>query len=322
MYVCRGKEAKCVDRWNFIYKSLKQHGYTTLYSEDQPNFGTFWYRYIGFCKQPTDHYTRPFFLFNQKVLKDPGLWCLGSQPAFKRRFNYLKSFYKGYADILKFSFSFLCLGHEDFNDIGYAESDLIDLIQYFRAHGNVLNNTMLVLFGDHGTRWGDIRSTLIGELEERLPLISITLPSWFQRKYPSFVEKLKINTERLTTPYDVHATIKHLLSYPQRPNATLGKSLFEEIELSRTCETASIPDHFCTCLNWKSVDTKDKHIVSSAVAAVEKINQLVGGKELSNKCERLTLKVIKAALNVDTNKAVKNYSGNKKSGWLNRTLSK
>ena len=307
-------KAKCVDRWDFIYSSLKQHGYATLYSEDQPSYGTFWYRYIGFCNQPTDHYTRPFFLSHLKETKDQGIWCLGSQPAFRRRFNYLKSYYKAYPDILKFSFSFLCLGHEDFNELGYAESDILDLVQHLRDNGH-LNNTVLVLFGDHGTRWGDIRSTLIGELEERLPFISITLPLWFERKYPNLVKNLKVNTKRLTTPFDVHATLKHLLSYPQRPITDRGRSLFDEIELSRTCETAGIPEHFCTCLNWKPVDTRHKHIARSAHAAVEYINRLVGEEKLYHKCEKLDLKMVRSAVRVEPNKDVKKYSHDKKSGW-------
>ena len=306
-----------MDRWNFIYGLLKQHGYTTMYSEDQPGAGTFWYRLKGFCKQPTDHYTRPFFLANLRETKDQGLHCLGSQPSFRRRFNYLRSYYKAYPKVLKFSFTFLCLGHEDFNELGYAENDLFDFIQEYREEGR-LNNTMLILFGDHGTRYGDIRSTVIGKLEERLPFFSITLPPWFKEKHPSFVKNLKINTERLTTPYDVHAMLKHLLFYPKRPNVDRGRSLFEEIDLSRTCETAKIPEHFCPCLEWKPVDINHKHITQSAQAAVRHINKLIEDKRLSHKCEKLQLKVINSAVKVEPNKAVQSFSQetrDPKKGW-------
>lgn len=47
-----------------------------------------------------------------------------------------------------------------------------------------LENTMVIYFSDHGARRGDILSTYIGKLEERLPAMFIALPLWFKRKYP------------------------------------------------------------------------------------------------------------------------------------------
>ena len=303
----RGLKAQCVDRWNFIFRLFRKYGYVTLYSEDQPDFASFWYRLKGFCEQPTDHYTRPYYLAHARETGDQGVVCLGSQPSFQRIFDYLRSFNKAYPDTLKFSFTFFCLGHEDFNHLGYTQNALLKLIQDYRHDGH-LNNTIMMLFGDHGTRYGDIRSTVIGKLEERLPFFSITVPPWFRRKYRSFVKNMEINSERLTTPYDVHLLLKDLLFYPQKTKLDRGKSLFEEIELSRTCETAKIPQHFCPCLVWKPVDLNHKHITLSAQSAVDYMNKLVEDKGLSHKCEKLRLKLVNNAVKVEPNTAVQKYS--------------
>lgn len=64
---------------------------------------------------------------------------------------------------------------------------------------------------DHGIRWGDIRKTYQGQMEERLPFVIITLPKWLKETYPVAAANLKKNVRRLTTPFDLHETLKDLL---------------------------------------------------------------------------------------------------------------
>ena len=268
-----------------------------MYAEDQPTFSSFWYRLLGFCEPPVDHYARPFWLAVKSELKDEGLDCVGAEPGFRKSFEYLKSFYKGYPGKLKFSFTFLCLGHEDFNGIGYTKKDLSSLLRLLKSEG-FMDRTMLVLFGDHGLRYGAIRSTMVGKLEERLPFLSISLPPWFRQKYPDLAKNLKTNTERLTTPFDLHATIKHLVSFPNKISTKYGKSLFEEIEKSRSCADSAIPEHFCPCMNWKVVNSSHHHIQQIAEAAVQQINSLISGKNLQEECSSLELQGVASAVKV------------------------
>lgn len=298
--------AKCVDHWPFIFSTLKQHGYATLYSEDQPDYGTFWYRLLGFCKPPVDHYARPFWLAVCKEQGDHGLNCVGAEPGYRKAFQYLKSFYDGYPRKLKFSFSFYCVGHDDFNSIGWLESDFRLFLKGLQKSGS-LNNTMLVIYGDHGTRYGAIRSTMRGKLEERLPFLSISLPTWFSQKHPDLVRNLNINTERLTTPFDVHATMKHVLAFPEKSSTKYGKSLFDEVEKSRNCRDAGIPDHFCHCLNWKVVDKNHHHVKQVAEGAVKYINSLISKDKLTDKCSTLELQHVLSAVKVVPNDQLQTF---------------
>lgn len=83
----------------------------------------------------------------------------------------------------------------------------------------------------------------MGFYEERLPFLFMRLPFKFQNENPKIVSNLRKNLNRLTTPYDLHITLKHII------NLSLGKtklrkeavgcpkcrSLFDEIPKVRSC---------------------------------------------------------------------------------------
>lgn len=74
-----------------------------------------------------------------------------------------------------------------------------------------LSNTVVVFMSDHGIRWGSIRSTYQGQLEERLPFVVMALPKQFRQQYPKAFQNLKTNVRRLTTPFDLHETLNDFL---------------------------------------------------------------------------------------------------------------
>lgn len=102
-------------------------------------------------------------------------------------------------------------------------------------------------------------------MEERLPYLSIVAPLWVETEFPDSATSLQINTERLVTQLDIHATLVGVLDMV---NAQMGRrkeraiSLFNEVPGHRTCEEAGIPASFCTCLEhvevtaWNSVARK------------------------------------------------------------------
>jgi hypothetical protein len=177
------------------------------------------------------------------------------------------------------------------------EPDLLSLLKDLKQK-NHLNNTLLILMGDHGARYGAARAQMQGKLEERLPLFSMTFPSWILEKYPEISKNLKINTDRLTSWYDVYATFRHMISYPDIPtNLKHGQSLFTEIPSSRTCAQASVEQHWCPCLEWARIALEHSHVKNSALAAVEFMNNANLEHKLSaENCQKLSLKDINYAL--------------------------
>ena len=163
--------------------------------------------------------------------------------------------------------------------------------------------------GDHGSRYGKVRMEIQGKLEERLPLFSMILPPWFSEKYPKVYENLRINTNRLTSWYDLHATFRHMLYFPDLPsNLKHGQSLLEVVPTSRTCAQANVAEHWCPCQKWSAVETTDSHVQNAALAAVEFINSENNKHDLSKKfCEILTLKTIHYALTEIPNDKVLNF---------------
>lgn len=81
-------------------------------------------------------------------------------------------------------------------------------------------------------RFAGIRSTQQGKLEERLPYFSFTFPPWFKNKYPEVYSNFKENAHALTTPFDVHKTLKNVLHFEGSGIATLDEraiSLFKKV---------------------------------------------------------------------------------------------
>lgn len=184
--------------------------------------------------------------------------------------------------------------HNDFNAAQYIDNDLLNFMKDFKNKG-YLENSLLIVMGDHGWRYGKFRQTIQGKLEERLPLFTMIFPEWFKRKYPELDKTLKINTHRLTSWYDVYATLNHILVYPKEPQGLVnGKSLLTEIPAVRSCKDAHIPSHWCPCLQWTPVDQRHDHVHRAVLETVRHINELNSRETLAARhCEKLTLGEVK-----------------------------
>ena len=194
------------------------------------------------------------------------------------------------------------------NQVSNVESPVISSIKDLRSKGQ-LNNTLLIVMGDHGSRFGPMRMVLQGKLEERLPLFAMIFPPWIYERYPKIYKNLQINTDRLTSWYDLHATFRHILYYPDVPsNIKHGQSLLEEVPTSRTCAQANVDEHWCPCQRWSAVEITDSHVQNAALAVVDYINNLNNEHDLSKKnCEFLTLSTVNYALMEEPNEKVLNY---------------
>ena len=228
-----------VDKWPWLMKLYKEHGYVTMMAEDDPLMGAFNLRLKGFKDPPANHYVRPFWLALEENNErdEPGL-C--SRSTFMTNFtlDYVLSFFTAYPDNLKFAFAFMSyLAHAHPNHLSFADNDLLRVLRTFVKH-KYHENTVIVIFGDHGSRNDDVRNTMQGKLEERLPWLSISVPEWIEEKYPDITSALKQNQDILSTPFDLHATLHHVLTYPKEPQGEKTQSLFTTLNYSRTCGEA------------------------------------------------------------------------------------
>ena len=229
-----------IDNWPWIMKDYEQQGYVTLYAEDDPSVSAFNLRLQGFTDSPTHHYMRPFWLSleSEHERDEPGR-CSKSESMVNHTLKYVESFFDAYPTLRKFAFTFHSyISHAHPNHLSYAEEDLLWFLRTFMDKG-YLKDTMLVIMGDHGSRNSEYRGTMQGKLEERLPWFSISLPSDFQRRFsPDLVANLRGNQPVITSSFDVHATLRHILTYPNLPSGEHTKSLFEKLPRNRTCKDA------------------------------------------------------------------------------------
>ena len=63
------------------------------------------------------------------------------------------------------------------------------------------------------------------------------------------------NQHRLITPFDLHETLHSVLDIEEAKKpvnySSRGISLLQEIPANRTCDSADIATHWCTCLNYQ-----------------------------------------------------------------------
>ncbi|CAG5127874.1 unnamed protein product, partial [Candidula unifasciata] len=117
------------------------------------------------------------------------------------------------------------------------DQNLLNFYESLNQNG-MLNRSLLVSFSDQGMR------------ACRTPYTFLTFPEWFLKKYPDVAENLKLNTRRLTSHFDTHATLLDLLHISSDKPPLLvplkhGISLFKKIPWNRTCSDADIPSDSC-----------------------------------------------------------------------------
>ncbi|EYB89564.1 hypothetical protein Y032_0230g2961 [Ancylostoma ceylanicum] len=120
-----------------------------------------------------------------------------------------------------------------------------------------LDDSFVIILGDHGLRGGRVTHTKLGSLEVNNPMFSISVPKKL-RKSTNILSILRENSVRLQTHYDIRATLLDILKYQPSSNFTdrsyvafngeYGTSLLRtQPDEERTCKNLPIPISYCTC---------------------------------------------------------------------------
>ncbi|XP_063609086.1 uncharacterized protein LOC134783225 isoform X1 [Penaeus indicus] len=278
--ICQPKRTK-FDDCPLIWKNFSDAGYITVYGEDDPYSGSFHYNRYGFVKEPTDYYNRPYMLVSHTYTKhNAGLsgsfvLCLGGEKSISVIHDYSLAVAKTFRDTPYISYYWNTgITHDE---VEWASATDLPSLEYLRKlnESGVLDHTILFFISDHGIRFGDIRLTYAGLLEERLPYFFVLFPPWFKEKYPEAWKNLNTNTERLVSNFDFYATLTDILtgSYGSSSRTPRhGQSMFQEIPINRTCEDATIPDHYCSCEHSSQVDPDDPRLHDAAEYVVDQLN--------------------------------------------------
>jgi hypothetical protein len=305
---------KSLSPYNYIWKQFAHQGYTTLYSEDQSAFGIFTYLKKGLTTAPTHHFARPFAIAMEK---EKSMWskryCFGNRFETEIILNYELDFMRAYKESSHFAFTFHArMTHDRFNDAQVADEPHAKFLHKASSEG-LLDNTVLFYISDHGHNYGAIRSTYVGRHEVILPAMYIVLPPRIRTQYPQLYENLQANSARLTSPFDIYATLQDILNFTGSPitvNAKArGISLLRQIPENRTCAIAGISEIFCACTTHVQQNISDAKVKKTAEYLVVGINELLGPS--MDICVPINLTEIKtASASVTTSKAIKNETMN------------
>ena len=303
--VCNWVNVGGMEKCGFIWKEFDAAGYVTAYAEYEASISTFNYLETGFINEPTDYYLRPYTLGAEKILnikKQHGSKvCLGYQHYADHIYQYGLDYATKYINDPSFGLFWTnSFSHEDLSMSSSMDTRMVYYLEKMKSLG-ILDSSIVIFFSDHGMRFGPIRSYFIGWLEERLPFLYIWLPEKFRKAHPEIEKNLKTNRDRLSSPYDLHLTLKHILQLSGGYNNTYEPSavscpeclsLFKELPFDRSCSDAGISKHWCTCVEFEEID-KTSNFVKMAVNHV--VKSLNSDLSAQPKCATLKLNEIQSA---------------------------
>lgn len=181
-----------------------------------------------------------------------------------------------------FQFFWMSRTHENVGYGATVDKSLLETLRYFDSSG-VLNKSLVILLSDHGWRTGSLMLNAQVRMENRLSFAFILLPQWFRERYSRAYENLKENQYRLTSPYDIHATLKDMLNPAsllsnegigsrKPPGEVNGVSLFRPISKNRSCAEAGIDEEWCACTDYDLFSAKSPAAIQLANFSIDTLN--------------------------------------------------
>lgn len=303
---CLGRNINDLNNCPMIWYKFKDYGYSTAYAEDWSHLGTFNWNMKGFNEPPTTHYFRPYFIAAESlgiVDLHGAPYCAGYTTSGERTLNLAKDFSTTLKGDPYFGIFWMnTFSHQALNTPNSFDKIMRTFFTDLKADG-VFDDSIVVFLSDHGMRTEyEIRQTIPGWFEERLPLNYISVPKWFQDKYKKEYENLKTNSKKLTSTFDLYMTLQHLLELSNSNySVTASKacpncsSFFNELP-TRNCKEAGIPVEWCTCNGYLTPLHENEELVVNAVQYIlSDIKNHLIRKKVNHLCEELSLVKVKSA---------------------------
>uniref|UniRef100_A0A6P4EBC2 Uncharacterized protein LOC108040774 isoform X1 n=1 Tax=Drosophila rhopaloa TaxID=1041015 RepID=A0A6P4EBC2_DRORH len=290
---CDASKVGCMKSIPLIWKRFKRKGYITAYGEGMSKLSIFSLDKLGFFENPTDFYARPFLELKKKQE------CIDRRLNIKYIYDYCEQYLKRHANSSRPLFG-LFFGQSISHDKSYANDkmrvELLEKLMKLKKMGT-LSESIVVLLSDQGPlRKGESKDFL----EESMPILFIWLPTWFRALHPEIVQALRINSKRLTSPYDLHLTLQHILELGERWPRAVDKlvdcptcqTLFAPVPENRTCSDAGISEAYCPCDSYKLLQTKQIKQMSLGKLLIRSINNFLHNHNLQELCSNLTLQSV------------------------------
>jgi len=228
--------------------------------------------------------------------------CSGNQLLMEIMLEQLIEFISVYNDVPHFSYTMVGRQtHDNANGLGIEDTPYLNMLKHLQRK-KYLENTVLFFLGDHGIRYGGLRNTYQGRLEENLPALYVVFPSWFRKEYKNLYKNLISNSRKLTSNMDLFATFHDIINIGKGQvqynyHGKYGVSLLRDIPADRTCEDLKIPHYFCTCGRYTKHNVTDPMVRNVSMFVVSSINRIL--VNVTKYCVTLRLvRIISSHINV------------------------
>ncbi|TKR65299.1 hypothetical protein L596_025719 [Steinernema carpocapsae] len=242
------------DYWMYKFRDL---GYHTL--QDWLGASINWPNCRGFVRPPAKHFMKPFQKRSEESagsdIRD--MFAALCRETYEDTTLYLDQFMSAYMNESQLGFIWNNdLAHSDVNGLFHSDEHFYQML---RKHERRLEKAFVIVMGDHGLRFGGIRNTEIGEMEDNNPFLMVSVPAKYRDS--GLLNVIKENAKKLITHYDTYATLMEIAELVKQNNldgllnpktevfrkghgsSYLRHSMIEP----RNCKTLRIPFEFCSC---------------------------------------------------------------------------
>ncbi|XP_065675089.1 uncharacterized protein LOC136091433 [Hydra vulgaris] len=285
------------------------HGFHTLYQDDmcwKAQWGIS--MDLGFSKSWVDLFEKinkssiqdtGLLHSNCKVLSDLGLEhvfntektekvCFNNNQHDYYYLNYIKKYYKNLHSFKPtFSYTALMVAH----DSGGIRIQTIDKdLSEFVLAMSELNNTLTVIFSDHGNAYTKyVYHEIDGRYEMFHPFMFMIIPKGIKNFFDAEeMDNLRINQKRLFSLVDFHNMLFYFvkkISYQELNHVERG--LLDIIPNDRNCENLPlVMPNLCICSNFYTEIKNESSLIGYLEFAVGQLNNMITNSSQAYACKR------------------------------------